>query len=866
MNPFNMSESMQKNFNSFMSPFNMSESMQKNFNSFMSPFNMSESMQKVLDSFIKPSDMQESFKMTFNSFINPAFIPTPLEKISAIYEDGYDYMIDAAQRSTLFLDILRKRGNGYLEHLHQGQPPVLVFDYEVISDGRKREKPVNYQLVRIVGFKPEAHITTPPKDKPIAPNKRPIVVMDPRAGHGPGIGGSKMDSQIGVAMRAGYPVYFMMFFTEPMRGQTIADVQQCQVHFLEEVFRLHPNAPKPAIIGNCQAGWAASLVAADRPDVTGPLVLNGSPLSYWGGVKGGHPMRYRGGLFGGSWLSSLSSDLGNGKFDGAQLVEGFEGLNPANTLWSKLYNVYSKVDTEEQRFLDFEKWWGGFFLLSREEIHFIVSHLFISDKLQQGFLKLHEDRYINLKNFKSPILVFASKGDNITPPQQALNWIPRVYKTTEEIKKFGQVIIYMLHDDVGHLGIFVSSKVNQKEHKEIIGCVEAIEFLSPGLYEMVIQEAPSQPWLQDHGVKFIERDIKDITDMDDGEEEEEAFQSVSSISSFNDKMYQDFLSPWVRMFSSEFSAEIIRQMHPLRVERYIYSDMNPMMRPIKSLVNIVKAGRFQAKKDNAFTKMEKHISDMIVDTLDLYRETRDNLLETMFYSMYGNNWSKSLFFNPESQSEERDLAIKKKKTELFEEIQTQFWHTAMKKGGFEEAIIRIIVAVTKADSIMGMSHYGAAEAYIRTDERFKKIKFEKLKNMIREQSAIMEKDKELALATLADLLPDKEDRITAVEFANAIANADDNLNPKEISVLKTIETVLLKDVFSFPSVKKDEEPVVDNKDDNTVSVKKDEQTVVVKKDDNTVNVKKDEQTVVVKKNDKAVSVNKDENLASVKKK
>ncbi|MBF0259664.1 MAG: DUF3141 domain-containing protein, partial [Desulfamplus sp.] len=743
--------------------------------------------------------------------MNQFTMPEPLEKAVKTFEDGYDYLIDSTQRSVLFWDIIRKRGNGYLEHLHMGQPPVLVFDYEVISDGRKRERPVNYQLVKILGVKFDAETDTEehliqsikdaqsPKAKEDS-RKRPIVVIDPRAGHGPGIGGSKMDSQIGVALKAGYPVYFMMFFTSPMKGQTIADVQQCQVSFLEEVFARHPQAPKPAIIGNCQAGWAASLIAADRPDVTGPLVLNGSPLSYWGGVRGGHPMRYRGGLFGGSWLASLSSDIGNGKFDGAQLVEGFEALNPANTIWSKLYNVYSKVDTEEQRFLDFEKWWGGFFLMSREEIRFIVSHLFISDELEQGFLRLHEGRYINLKNFKSPILVFASRGDNITPPQQALNWIPRVYKTTEKIKKFGQVIIYMLHDDVGHLGIFVSSKVNRKEHKEIIGCVEAIEFLSPGLYEMVIQEEASQPWLHDHGVKFIERDVKDITDMDDGEEEEEAFHSVSSISSFNDKLYQDFVSPWVRHFSSDMSADFIRQMHPLRLERYLFSDMNPMMSPIKNIAETVKESRFPVKKDNVFVEIEKSISDMIVNSLEFYRKTRDDLFETMFYTMYGNNWSKSLFFNPESQSAASASGVKKKTTQMFEEIQNQFWLTAMKTGGFEEAIIRIIVAVTRADSVMGMSEYAAAEKYIRNDERLKKITPERMKNMIREQSAIVEKDKNLALATLADLLPDQEDRFAVVEFANMIANSDDVLNPKEISVLKDIELFLLKDMFSFPSV------------------------------------------------------------------
>lgn len=815
--------------------------------------------------------------------MNQFTMPEQLQKAVNAFDDGYDYLIDSSQRSVLFWDIIRKRGNGYLEHLHMGQPPVLVFDYEVISDGRKREKPVNYQLVKIFGLKAGADLdlkeqltqsikeAQSPKVKDDT-KKRPIVVIDPRAGHGPGIGGSKMDSQIGVALKAGYPVYFMLFLISPMQGQTIYDVQQCQVHFLEEISRRHPNAPKPAVIGNCQAGWAASLIAADRPDVTGPLVLNGSPLSYWGGVKGGHPMRYRGGLFGGSWLASLASDLGNGRFDGAQLVDGFEGLNPANTLWSKLYNVYSKVDTEEQRFLDFEKWWGGFFLMSREEIGFIVNHLFISDELEQGFLKLHDNKFINLKNFKSPILVFASRGDNITPPQQALNWIPRVYKTTDEIKKFGQVIIYMLHEDVGHLGIFVSSKINRKEHKEIIGCVEAIERLSPGLYEMVIQEAPSEPWLQDHGVKFVERDIKDILDMDDGEEEEEAFHSVSSISNFNNKVYQDFVSPWVRMFSSDFSADMIRQMHPMRRERYIYSDMNPLMSPIKKVAEMVRASRVPVKRENIFLEMEKTFSDIVVNSLEFYRQTRDDLFETMFYTIYGNDWSKSLFFNPESQAEASAKGVKKSKTELFEHMENQLWHNAMKTGGFEEAIIRIVAAVTKADSMTSMSEFSAMETYIKSDKRFQKITPEKMKDMIRDQSAILEKDKELALATLADLLPDKEDRITAVELANVIANADDLLHPKEISVLKTIETILLKEEFSFPSVKKEqkdvaakkgEKLVAANADATQVSTKKDETPVSIK-EDKTESAKKDEKPVSTKKDEKLVAADKDDTFVSTK--
>ena len=162
--------------------------------------------------------------------------------------------------------------------------------------------------------------------------KRPFVIVDPRAGHGPGIGGFKPDSEIGVAFKAGHPCYFIGFLPDPVPGQTIEDIARAEAAFLERVIALHPQAEgKPAVIGNCQAGWAVMLLAAMRPELFGPIIVAGSPLSYWAGVHGQNPMRYTGGLLGGSWLTALMGDLGNGKFDGAWLVSNFENLNPANT-------------------------------------------------------------------------------------------------------------------------------------------------------------------------------------------------------------------------------------------------------------------------------------------------------------------------------------------------------------------------------------------------------------------------------------------------------------------------------------------------------------------------------------------------------
>src|SRR5215471_15260687 len=193
-----------------------------------------------------------------------------------------DYATDAAQRSVLFWDVMRQRGNQYREHLAQTVPHVLDYEAELIVDGRTLKRPVNYGLVRIV----------PPKGAVFDPTIRPFVVVDPRAGHGPGIGGFKADSEIGVAFKAGHPCYFVGFLPDPMPGQTIEDVGRAEAVFLEKVVALHPEADgKPCVIGNCQAGRAVMMLASVRPELFGRIIIAGSPLAYWNGVHGRTPVR-----------------------------------------------------------------------------------------------------------------------------------------------------------------------------------------------------------------------------------------------------------------------------------------------------------------------------------------------------------------------------------------------------------------------------------------------------------------------------------------------------------------------------------------------------------------------------------------------
>ncbi|HYZ34038.1 MAG TPA: DUF3141 domain-containing protein [Crenalkalicoccus sp.] len=543
-----------------------------------------------------------------------------------------DYAVDAAQRGALFWDTLRARGNAYLAHEAAGKPPLLTFEAEMLLDGRTLERPCNYTLHRILPRQ---------GDRPTDPALRPFVVVDPRAGHGPGIGGFKEDSEIGNALVVGHPVYFVSFFPDPVPGQRLADVMLAEARFLELVRQRHPDAPGgPCVIGNCQAGWAIMGLAAVRPELPGPIIVAGSPLSYWAGAPGLNPMRYSGGLLGGSWLTYLASDLGHGRFDGANLVLNFEQMNPANTWWSKYTNLYDKADTEPPRFLEFERWWGGYFLMNREEIAAIVDQLFIGNKLARGEV-VSEDGTIrvDLRNIRSPICVLCSWGDDITPPQQALNWILDLYASDDDLIAQGQTIVYSVHPKVGHLGIFVSGAVARKEHAGFVELLELIETLPPGLYEMLIED--KQPGTRAAALvpdryvtRFELRSIADIAALCGSREDERSFEIVAHVSEVNAALYDQLLAPLVRQVSNEASAEAARKLHPLRVQRWALSDLNPWMLPVAWAATAARANRRQCAPDNLFRGMERDAAKLIERGIETATAMRDGMVQQVFEAVY----------------------------------------------------------------------------------------------------------------------------------------------------------------------------------------------------------------------------------------
>jgi pimeloyl-ACP methyl ester carboxylesterase len=709
-----------------------------------------------------PSDRRDTSAM--GAFAGPLGMFTPV----------MDYMIDAAQRGVLFCDVMRQRGNQYRERLAETVPHVLDYEVELVVDGRTLDRPVNYALARVI----------PPAGIEFDSKRRPFVVVDPRAGHGPGIGGFKADSEIGVAFKAGHPCYFIGFLPEPMPGQTIEDIARAEAVFLEKVIALHPEADgKPCVIGNCQAGWAVMMLAAIRPELFGPIIVAGSPLSYWAGVRGKFPMRYSGGLLGGSWLTALTGDLGRGKFDGAWLVQNFENQNPANTLWSKPYNLYSKIDTEAPRYLGFEKWWGGHVNLNAEEIQFIVDELFIGNNLAAGRIQTSNGTSIDLRNIRSPIVVFCSKGDNITPPQQALGWILDLYENVDEIRSCGQTIVYTIHETIGHLGIFVSGGVAKKEHGEFSSNIDLIDTLPPGLYEAVLENKAGDTanpdlvtgnWVMRCEARTLE-DIRALGGNDAADERR--FATAARVSEINLSLYRTFAQPMVRAMVNSPMAEWMQQLHPLRLQYEFFSNANPLMAPVATLAEQVRKDRKPSEANNPFVAMQENASRQIVAGLDAWRDMTEALAERTFLTIYGlPSLQAAVGLDPAATRPLRQAAKSPLHQELLQKRIAEL-KSRIPIGGLREAVIRGLLYA-------GMTRAAIDERGFELTRRIRQahgdIPLSDFKALVREQFNMLLIDQEGALRAIPAMLPsDAEERRKAFDLIKQVLGARGEMSPED---------------------------------------------------------------------------------------
>ena len=757
--------------------------------------------------------------------IRSALIKAQTPSVFGLWQQWLSYSTDSTKRLLQTAEILKDRGDIFIEHELAGCPPVLDYDYDIILDASTFDRPCNYVLLRI----------KPPEGVVTEETNRPYIIIDPRAGHGAGIGGFKPESQVGVALNNGRPVYFVAFKRLPEPTQTIADVTYAEARFVREVEKRHPDSQSPVIVGNCQGGWAALILAATHPDIKGPIVMNGAPVAAWSGKVGVDPMRYKAGVNGGTWLAMMSADINNGVFDGAWLVNNFEQMNPYRNYVGKYYDLYKNPAANRERFLDFERWWGGFFTMNEAEIRWIVENIFIGNRIARNTGQLEKGVNIDLRNVKAPIIVFASRGDDITPPPQALAWILDAYTDEKEIEVCGQRIVYMIHEQVGHLGIFVSSKVANHEHKGMASVMDMVEILPPGLYEMTVEDEQGvdKDKTLSVSVDFKRRTFDDLSEaIGQYRTDEKIFRAVHRSSKSQTRIYEQSLQPIIKAMSNETSAQILRSLHPLRLQRSLWSRKNPMVlassmftHSFNSFLNntandasdesatdataqntkvaesnsdnqtrssttqnygfVKLPGIEPIDQDNVFLKIEKMFMDSLSMTLDFWGDLQDKYTESMFFTIWTLPWlrqygNKELSRRLLDKNALRDLP---KVDEVLAKIS---------QGGYPEALIRmLILANIVADNNIDRNQLVRLTEVVTKQPPFKDLTHSDLAKIIENQTLMVRFDEDKSIDALTTLLKDKSERIQAFKQVVYVVGEEKNtLNPETINMLNRLKKVL----------------------------------------------------------------------------
>jgi hypothetical protein len=438
------------------------------------------------------------------------------------------------------------------------------------------------------------------------------------------------------------------------------------------------------------------------------------------------------------------------------LVQNFENQNPSNTLWTKQYNLYSKIDTESERYLEFERWWGGHVNLNADEIQFIVDELFIGNNLAAGRIETSDGTIVDLRNIRSPIVVFCSRGDNITPPQQALGWILDLYETVDDIRSYGQTIVYTIHDTAGHLGIFVSGGIARKEHGEFSSNIDLIDTLPPGLYEATFEpksgdtanpDLASGEWVMRCEARSLD-DIRALGGNDPADQR--CFATADWVSQTNLSLYRTFMQPLIRAAVTPAFAEWMRSLHPLRTSYEFFSDTNPMMSMVAELAAGARKDRRPASGNNPYTQAQEAVSRQIVAGLDAWRDAVENWAERAFLSVYGSpmlqtaagigsRTTKHLRTAPKNLLH-RDL-LQRRIDELRSRISV---------GGLREAVARGLLYVGMGR--MSVDERGF-EALRLLRDAHGDMSLSEFKSLIREQFLMLLIDPEAAPLAISQMLP-----------------------------------------------------------------------------------------------------------------
>jgi len=247
----------------------------------------------------------------------------------------------------------------------------------------------------------------------------------------------------------------------------------------------------------------------------------------------------------------------------------------------------------------------------------------------------------------------------------------------------------------------------------------------------------------------------------------------------NQGLYRTFLSPAVQQLGNDYTASWLRRLHPHRVGFEVFSDKNPLIAPIATLAERVRAHRRPVAPDNLFLALQETVSRQIVEALDHYRDARDRFCEGLFLWLYGSPLLQAAVglraYDATARARVgRDVSREAASAKAMAELEARFG-----RGGLHEAVMRALLYIGLGNPEQAADERGFAMLrQIREEQpESHRLTLGEFKSMVRAQYLLLRRDEERALSAIPRMLPtDPSERTAALDVIRRVvaASGDDS--------------------------------------------------------------------------------------------
>lgn len=214
------------------------------------------------------------------------------------------------------------------------------------------------------------------------------------------------------------------------------------------------------LVGLCQGGWLAAMIAARFPDKINALVLAGAPIDTDAGNGPIKRMVHASPL---SFYEELVA-LGGGLMKGRFMLQGWKNMHPGQHYVQDYIDLYEHIDdpafvAQEETF---KSWYENPIDLPGRWYLQVIKQIFKENRLARGeFIGL--GRKLNLRDIVCPVYLLGGAEDDITAPEQVLAAADYVGTPKEQI---AQKTV-----PGGHIGLFMGSRTLREYWPSIAGWI-----------------------------------------------------------------------------------------------------------------------------------------------------------------------------------------------------------------------------------------------------------------------------------------------------------------------------------------------------------------------------------------------------------